>query len=190
MIGILFLIGISIWLTAAIMLCKRIPLWVGITKHTTVASVLLFPLVLVAPVADELIGRWQFNRLCEREAVVTLRPDWERVERARHNDAPIHEINGYVIPIRVQPVELIDIDRGQTFLGFKAFHTNGGFLMRHGLGLGGTTSCWPLDWTQVMNRIDSDIAQGKARENGLVGFSSWNVARNCERRNGRIRARV
>lgn len=72
----MFLAGFCLWLTATIMLSKRIPRWLGVTKHGAVFSVLLFPLILVTPVADELIGRWQFNRLCEREAVVTLSPDW------------------------------------------------------------------------------------------------------------------
>jgi len=133
------------------------------TKHTVVASLLLFPVILTAPFADELIGQWQFNRLCEREAVVTLSPDWEKVKRARDNDDPITEIFGYVIPIRVQRVEFVDTDTKNPFLSYKGFHTKGGFFMRHGLGLGLTTSCWPKNKTQVLNdlNIDQLLKQGK-----------------------------
>jgi hypothetical protein len=60
MIGIAFLIGIVVWVTLAVMVSKRIPRWAGIAKHTTAVSVLVFPLVLAAPIADDLIGRWQF----------------------------------------------------------------------------------------------------------------------------------
>ncbi|MCV2367428.1 hypothetical protein [Roseateles oligotrophus] len=163
MIGILFLIVIAIWLVAAVLLSKRIPRWMGIKKHATVASLLLFPLLLTAPIADELIGSWQFNRLCEREAVVTLRPDWERVKRAQDNDDAITQIDGYVIPISVQRVEFIDADTKQPFLTYKGFHTEGGFLMRHGLGLDGETSCWPKDKTQILNNLNIDqlLKQGK-----------------------------
>jgi len=164
MIGILFLIVIVVWFTAAVMLSKRIPHWVGMTKHTTAISVLVFPLVLTAPIADDLIGRWQFNRLCDREAVVMLSPDWVKVTAARDNDGPISEIDGYVIPIRVQRVEFVDANTGKPFLTAKAFHTYGGFLFgRLGLGLGQSTSCWPKDLTKVMNDLDIDqlLKQGK-----------------------------
>ncbi|OHC67797.1 MAG: hypothetical protein A3H93_11445 [Rhodocyclales bacterium RIFCSPLOWO2_02_FULL_63_24] len=166
MIFLMFLAGFGVWLAAASMLCKRIPRWLGISKHRVVISVLLFPFVLVAPVADELIGRWQFNRLCEREAVVTLSPDWEKVKRAQHTDIPIVPIDGYVIPIKVQRVEYVDLSSGQRFLSFKAFHTNGGLLFgRLGLGLGQTTSCWPEDWIQITNKLNTDqlLKQGTSQ---------------------------
>lgn len=157
MIGILFFVAIAVWLVVAVLLSKRVPRWLGITKYTTAASLLLFPLVLTAPIADELIGRWQFSRLCEREAVVTLSPDWGRVKRARHNNNPIAEIGGYVIPVRAQRVEYVDVDTGKLFLTYKAFHTYGGFLFgRLGLGLGQSTSCWPKDWIEVTNKLNTD----------------------------------
>jgi len=166
MIVLMVLAGIGVWLTAAIMLSKRIPRWLGVTTHTKVVSVLLFPVVLSAPIADDLIGRWQFYRLCDREAVVTLSPDWESVKRAQHTDIPIAPIDGYVMPIEVQRVEYVDLDSGRPFLSYKAFHTYGGLLFgRLGLGLGQTTSCWPEDWIQITNKLDTDrlLKQGKEK---------------------------
>ena len=128
MIGILFLVGIVVWLAVAVMLSLRIPRWVGMTKHTVVLSLLLFPVILTAPFADELIGQWQFSRLCEREAVVTLSPDWEKVKRAQDNDDPITEIFGYVIPIRVQRVEFVDTDTKHPFYPTKDFTVKVGSL--------------------------------------------------------------
>lgn len=165
MIGLLVLIAIVAWFMTSIQVSQRMPRWLGITRHTSVFSVLMFPLVLVAPATDEFVGRWQFNRLCERESLVVLNPDWKQVKRARKSQVPSQELNGYVFPIRVQLVELVDLDTNKPFLSLKAFHTKGGFLMRHGLGLDGTMSCWPQDWVQVMNQIDSDklIEQGKSK---------------------------
>jgi len=113
------------------------------TRHTVVVSILLFPIVLTAPFADELIGQWQFSRLCEREAVVTLSPDWEKVKRARDKKKPIVVLDGYAIPIRSQNDEYLDIDTGRTFVSYQRFHTNGGFLRRNLLGLEGSTTCRP-----------------------------------------------
>jgi hypothetical protein len=152
MIGISFLLGILVWITVAVMLSKRIPRWAGFTKHATVVSVLVFPVVLVAPIADDLIGRWQFYRLCDREAVVTLSPDWEKVRRARRVSPPRSEVAGTLIRIYSGRSEYVDIDTGKTFMTHQAFHTYGGFLFdRLGLGLGGSTSCLPKN-AQVLEK--------------------------------------
>ena len=166
MIGLLFLVGIGLWLAVAIILSRKIPRWLGVTRHGAVISVVLFPVLLVAPVADEIIGRWQFNRLCEREAVVTLSPDWEKVKRAGKRDIPIVPLNGYSIRILSQRVEYFDIDTGKNFFTNQAFHAKGGFLVyRMGLGLGGSTTCWPKDSHQTykLTNLDQLIKQGKTK---------------------------
>lgn len=166
MIGLLFLAGIGLWLAVAVMLSKKIPIWMGVTKHKKAITVLLFPVLFVLPMADEIVGRWQFSRLCEREAVVTLSPDWEKVKRAQDNDDPIIDIGGYIIPIQVQRVEFLDLDTAKSFLTYKGFHTKGGILFgRVGLGLGQNKSCWPRDKTQVLNKLNIDqlLKQGKAK---------------------------
>lgn len=155
MIGLLFLIGIVLWLIAAIMLCNRILRWLGVTKHKAVISVLLFPVVLALPVADELIGRWQFSRLCEREAVVRLSPDWEKVKRARRVSLPRSDVTGALIPIYSQGSEYVDADTGKTFMTHPHFYTYGGLLFgRLGLGLGGSTSCHPKNSEAVLKQIN------------------------------------
>jgi hypothetical protein len=157
MTGLLFLIGIGLWLIVAIHLCKKIPRWLGVTKHSGLLGALVFPVVLAAPVADELIGRWQFSRLCEREAVVTLSPDWEKVKRARKRDIPSTTLSGYFIRIQSQRIEYFDLDTGKNFLTNQAFHADGGFLVyRMGLGLGTSTSCWPKDDDQIYRKVNLD----------------------------------
>lgn len=163
MIGLMFLAGLAIWLVLAVWISKRILGWMGNSKYPITRGVAVFLLVLIAPVADELIGRWQFHQLCEREAVVTLSPDWEMVKRAKGNEFILHKLPSYLISIEEQPVEFIDADTGKLFLTYKGFRTKGGVLMSHGLGLGGTTSCWPKDKTSLLNKVNIDqlLKQGK-----------------------------
>lgn len=166
MIGVLFLIGIVFWFVVSVVLSRKIPRWLGVTKYGAGISMLLFPVVLVAPVADEIIGRWQFNRLCEREAVVTLSPDWEKVKRASQRDIPIVPLSGYLIRIQSQRVEYIDIDTGVNFFTIQAFHAEGGFLFyKLGLGLGTLTACWPKNSHQAYKQTNLDqlIKQGSAK---------------------------
>jgi hypothetical protein len=152
-IGVFFILGIALWFGVTIVLSIKIPRWIGINQHTNIASVLLFPLVLVAPITDEVIGRWQFDRLCEREAVVTLSPDWVNVKRAKRVSLPRSDVDGYFIRIYSQGSEYIDIDTGITFMKHPHFYTYGGFLLnRLGLGLGESISCLPKN-TQAIEKM-------------------------------------
>jgi hypothetical protein len=154
MIALMLLIASAIWLAVAIFLSKYIPCWVGVKKHTTAASLLLFPLVLAAPIADELIGRWQFNRLCEREAVVTLNPDWEKVKRARKKETSWTELRGNLVPVSLARIETFDIDTGKVFMTSQSLFSDGGFLRRH-LGLTGqATSCPPKGIQDIQEQVN------------------------------------
>lgn len=157
MIGLLFLFGMGLWFIAAIMLSKRIPRWMGVTKHRGNISVLLFPLVLVAPIADDLIGRWQFYRLCDREAVVTLSPNANKVEWARRGNSARTDFEGYLIPIRSQTGEYVDIHTGNVFMTDASFYTDGGYLKRHLYGLGGVTSCHPHNLNTISKRLNIEL---------------------------------
>lgn len=161
MIGLILIPAFLIWLIISTVLSSKIPDWLGIKRHATVLSLLLFPLVLASPFSDEIVGDMQFRHLCEKEAVIFLSPDWTRVRRASRNDAPITELHGYAIPISVHRVEFIDTDTKQPFLSYKGFQTRGGFLMRNGLGFERRTSCWPKDKTQVLKNINIDQLQNR-----------------------------
>jgi hypothetical protein len=166
MIGISFFLGIVLWATVAFLVSKRIPRWLGITKNQTIISVLLFPLVFVAPIADELIGRWQFYSLCDREAVVTLSPDWVKVKQARRVSLPRSDVTGAFVPIYSQGSEYIDVETGKIFMTHPHFYTYGGFIFgRLGLGLGGSTSCHPKNSEAVVKQTNlyELLKQGEAK---------------------------
>lgn len=165
MIGISFLIGLTVWIMAAVMLSKRIPSWVGVTKHSTAVSVLLFPILLAAPIADDLIGRWQFYRLCEREAVVTLSPGWEGVTRAKRTWLARQEFENYLLPIHSQGLQFTDLDTGKVFMTTKSLFTKGGFLQRNLYGLEATASCQPKDdrAIEIKVKLSELLQKGEAK---------------------------
>lgn len=157
MIALMLLAGIAVWLVVVSYFSKWIvgllhPQW-----QKAPVRALFFVVLVILPIADEIIGRWQFNRLCEREAVVWLSSDWENIKRASKSEIPFKSLHGYFIPIELQQIEYVDLERNQVFLSFKAFHTNGGLLLGYlGLGLGNSTSCWPKDWVEVTNKVNTD----------------------------------
>lgn len=155
MIGLLFFFIAGIWVLVAISISARLPRWLGVTRRTKTASQLLFPMVLVVPIADDLIGRWQFHRLCEREAVVALSPGWEKVKRAVRKDVPPKYIAGYLIPIDSQGGQYFDLDSGAVFMTSQSLFTDGGFLRRHLYGLDGqATYCHPKNIQTIQQQLN------------------------------------
>ncbi|MBG7619258.1 hypothetical protein I5R65_07255 [Herbaspirillum sp. AP02] len=153
MIGLLFIVVFVVWLVSAFYFGRAIPRWLGLKPAW---SFLFVPLAFIAPIADELIGRWQFKRLCEKEAVVWLNPNWKSVKTVRNVSPELFsQVPGTAIPIEIQPVTYIDAETGQPFMNYNAVHTSGGLLLgKLGFGLGGTTTCWPKDELEIRKKIN------------------------------------
>lgn len=163
MIGLLFIGAIGIWLLVACFLGGKLPQWLKLKQAW---SWVFVPLVFFAPVLDEAVGRWQFARLCERESVVWLSPDWQSVKAVRDVPHPFTQAEWTSIPIEIQHVERIDAETGRPFMSYKAFHTSGGVLLgRLGFGLGNSTSCRPNNRDEISKTIDIDnlLEKGKSK---------------------------
>jgi hypothetical protein len=108
--------------------------------------------------------------LCSKEAVVWVSPTVSEVTAAHKVKSDIFTRSKFIIPIREQPVTYLDARTGKEFYTFKAFHTPGGWVMRSGLNLGHSTSCWPEDWISKHNEIDIDamLEKGKHIEPNYV----------------------
>ena len=157
MIALMFLIAIAVWLVVVTILTIFIPRIVKQGWLRIVVRLILFLVLLVAPIADEWIGKMQFNDLCKKEAVIKLSSDWRSVKRAKDVSTGPNYLGGYFIRIKEYHDIYLDIDTGQKFLEFKTFITKGGMLSdRFGFGLGGSISCSPPDRSQVFHMINID----------------------------------
>lgn len=166
MIALMFLAAIAVWLVVVIFLCKWIPRWLGILRLTKAAQFILFSIFLVLPFSDELIGRWQFKELCERESVVYLSDDWQKVKWVK-NISPAYskDLNGYLVRIKEREFKYQNIETGKILFQYSVFYNYGGFLMdRMGLRLSGAPpDCWPKDEQQIRKKINLQqlLDQGK-----------------------------
>ena len=150
----LLLAGSFLWLTLAIVLSLKIPRWVGAGKYRVVMSLTLFPLVMALPLADELLGGWQFYRLCNKDAVVTLSPEADQVKRARQEPETRRDLQGYLIPIHTWEGQIIDADTGKVFMSTQSLFTSGGLLRRYLTGPEGqATSCHPKNYHAVQKKL-------------------------------------
>jgi hypothetical protein len=165
MIGLFVLILGAGWLILAGVLARGVARLLAAEGLSAVAAFLLYPLIVIVPFADEIIGQWQFRELCEREAKVWIAPHARGVPAARQTGPEFVKREGLAIPVQEQPIVYVDAESGEPFYTAKAFHTVGGFVMRLGLNMGGTTaSCWPEKWTSRENNIDIDgmLKRGEA----------------------------
>jgi len=119
-------------------------------------GVFSFAFLVILPFLDEIIGRWQFKRLCAAEAVVWVSPNAQSVVAAK-DIGGFSERGGLLFPVGQQAIRYADTSSGEVFYSVTAFHTPGGILMRAGLGLGNSTSCWPKKWTSKDVGIDIDL---------------------------------
>ena len=166
MIALMILAGIAIWLVVVIALTVWIPRVLGEGWPRTVARLILFPVLLVLPIADEWIGRRQFKELCEREAVVYLFDDWRNVKRAKKIDSGYSKkLTKYLTRSQETEIKYQDMDTGRIFLSYKVFYNYGGFLMdKLGLRLSGAPpDCWPKNYDQIWKEINLQqlLDQGK-----------------------------
>lgn len=165
MIALMFLAAIVVWLMVSNYLSNRIYSVLSPKWRRAPVRVLLFAVLLILPVTDEIVGRWQFNQLCEREAVIWLSPDWEKVKRAARVQDQRKPVPRIAIPVTRVVYEKIDIETGYTFLRDTRFITDGGFLMGSlGLGLGVGSTCRPPNAIEVSKQIQLS----KLLENGAA----------------------
>lgn len=153
---------VGLWLVVCGYWAYRAPKWLGMQRLGWILSLFVFPVLVVVPVVDELVGMRQFEQLCKERAVVHVSPEVGQVKRAKTADLPTVDIPGYWISIRSQPVVYLDADTGKPFIAYEGLHTKGGRIAGIAL-MGGMHSCWPKNETEILKRINIDklIEEGK-----------------------------
>ena len=162
MIGLIVLFLAIVWLFVSVKFASFLASKFEQPLVSGLVAVLGFIAFVVLPFADELLGRWQFARLCTSEATVWVSPTASTVTAAK-DVGSFTERTGLIFPVQQQSVRYADVSNGEVFYSVTAFHTPGGVLMRAGLGLGNSTSCWPTEWTSRDVGIDIDqlLKRGK-----------------------------
>jgi hypothetical protein len=162
MIGLGVLSIAAVWLFVAAKIARRASNWFPLRQASGVVGTVAFVCVAALPFTDEIIGRWQFQRLCASDAVVWVHPNAAKVIAARKASTS-RNIAGFVFPIHEQVSEYVDSVSGEPFLRVRAFHTPGGFIMRAGLNMGSSTACWPERWTEPYRtlRLDELLKRGE-----------------------------
>ena len=162
MAGLLVLGIAAIWLVFAARIARLVATAFRTPWVSGIAGVTAFAVAAILPFADEIVGRWQFQRLCASEATVWVHPNAANVEAALATPSS-RDLDSFVFPIQEQVSEYVESATREPFLRVRAFHTPGGFVMRSGLNMGSTTSCWPDRWSEPYKtlKLDELLKRGK-----------------------------
>lgn len=163
MIGLTVLFIAGAWLFVSMKFASFVASRCKRPRATALVAVLSFGVFAVLPFVDEIVGRLQFARLCKTEAVVWVGPNADAVVAAV-DVGNFSERTGLFFPVQQQSIRYADLTNRRVFYTVTAFHTPGGALMRAGLGLGNSTSCWPERWTGQERGIDLNGMMERGRQ--------------------------
>lgn len=160
--GLIFLLVMGLWFALCVFLARKMPGWIGVKRFRLVLGVVIFPVLLVTPVIDEIVGMRQFEQLCKERSVVYVSPEAGKVRRAIQNSFQLDTLAGYWVKIQSQPVTYTDLDTGKVFISFQGLHTTGGRIAGIAM-MGGTHSCWPTGYGELLKKLNLNklLEQGK-----------------------------
>lgn len=158
--GLIAILLIVLWLGASVFIAQ----WIGKTMSSprlrVVVTALLIPLLFVAPLADEIIGKFQFDKLCKEaeeikiygtmpvgEELYTADGRWRlgirpssleelnRVENVykslvRNESVGPTQVEA-VIPIRTYEHRIYNKRADQLLASYRSYGTSGGWLSRY-----------------------------------------------------------
>jgi hypothetical protein len=154
MSGIIFLIVLIAWFFAACWLAMQIANRIAKIWKEQLALFVLMPLIFISPIADELVGRWQFSQVCKANDIVHIGPEANTVKRAKSVDLSSVELDWKWIPMKETMTQYIDLDTGQVFLSYKSIQKDWGYLLKALDGLGAIPSdCRPKEWWLIPKKI-------------------------------------
>lgn len=128
MIGLLFLIEVALWLFILKWVVKAIGSQFPARPWRTVAMVGIFVVMLPLPLLDEIVGGWQFKRLCEANVV--------HVDKDTARGTTVYEervssplpVSGTWVNVRKWPFHFLDTETGKVVVSFDQFYADGGRL--------------------------------------------------------------
>ena len=128
MSGLLFLVVVALWLYILNWLVSKIGNCLPDRAWRPFAKLAIFVLLMPLPLIDEIVGGWQFARLCEA-SVVRVNKDTAR-GRTVYPEAGAYEepVQGTWVKIWKMQSRYLDATTGEVVLSFDQLRAEGGRL--------------------------------------------------------------
>lgn len=129
MSGIILLLVLAAWVYVAKKLSRFFVREMHAGTKKNAVTIVLFVLLFIAPVADEIAGGFQFRALCTPENMLVYDESKVRNKKVVTKESIVKTINK-IIPIRELTREWLDPANGQVLITHKMYHAKGGWLSR------------------------------------------------------------
>ncbi|WP_037586366.1 hypothetical protein [Stenoxybacter acetivorans] len=110
------------------MLFKKLKNKLGIWKIP--AAILFWIAMFLLPVSDEIVGYWQFRKLCQNPNSYHI--NWEKIiGKEIYRDSVGTHLIGFAIPIYYKHIVFHDKETNEEYGFYSSYEAEGGFLVRH-----------------------------------------------------------
>ena len=163
MTGLLLIFVFGVWFMVAKWIASKIVADINSPKAKKVAKPLILVLLMLAPLADEVMGGVQFYALCSKEAVLKVDEDKAKDKTVTVNLSDGKNISSAPLVIREQTWSYIDIKNSEEVISYKTLHAGGGWLIKN-LGISETNAplifsgvCGPAEQKTIFSRLNIKV---------------------------------
>jgi hypothetical protein len=165
MIGLLFFGLVGLWIWAALKLSRWIGERVAGGRWRKPIAVVCFVALLVLPLADEIIGGFQFRALCDKDAKLAFYVDPASLKgkTVRAVADPLNQqVEGLLVKVLRSHSRYYDLSDGKELLSYTEYAARGGVLIRTLTGdasfapMTFKSSCSPLPKTDFGFKFSND----------------------------------
>lgn len=145
----MFVVG-GVWAVGVVLLARTLSANVQPRPRRHALVLLMFLVILPAPLIDEYIGKSQFERLCEEYQHVQVNRGAVRSDIAYFDPRPSMTPQGTVLRVVILPHVYVEPTTGETILSYTTLTSSGGFVARmlgitQGLPLTFKGTCGPVE---------------------------------------------
>jgi hypothetical protein len=132
MTGLILLAALTAFIAFLIWLSGPLTRWLPLSSNwkanlRVLIVVGAFPLIL----ADEIVGKRQFEALCTAYGIESADFSSLRSARVRLEFAPPLAVKNSIVPIDAYEFSVINVDANELVVRYKDYYAHGGWLMRY-----------------------------------------------------------
>lgn len=129
MSGIILLLVLAIWIYVVKKLSGFCVLKMQSSLKKTIVYYVVFTILLITPLVDEVIGKFQFNSLCSLNNRLIFNEDNLKGKTVRTKEVIQRKIHN-IIPITEQTRKWLDVETEEILVVHKMYDAEGGWISR------------------------------------------------------------
>ncbi len=128
MIAIGFMLFLALWTVGCAVVSWLLSKLFPVSRWRPVVGIVLFVVLTSSLFIDEVIGNWQFQRLCSKQTVY-IAPD-ARGRTVYLEDTISEPVNDFWLHGRIRKRRYVDVKTKKTIVSYNLLHWDGGWFMR------------------------------------------------------------